>query len=73
MKDPNFAIAFTIGKYTIYWYAVLLVLGIVAALVILDRRTRGGLFPRISPWICASWACPPACWGQGSLPAFQAR
>ena len=46
MKDPNFAIAFTIGKYTIYWYAVLLALGIVAALVILDRRTRGRALPK---------------------------
>ena len=46
MKDPNFAIAFTIGKYTIYWYAVLLALGIVAALVIVDRRARGRALPK---------------------------
>lgn len=46
MKDPNFEIAFTIGKYTIYWYAILLVVGIAAAVLITDRRTKGRALPK---------------------------
>ena len=46
MKDPNFEIAFTIGKYTIYWYAILLALGIAAAMLITDRRTKGRALPK---------------------------
>lgn len=41
MKDPNFDIAFTIGKFNIYWYAILLAAGIAAALIITDRRSKG--------------------------------
>ena len=46
MKDPHFDVAFTIGKYTIYWYAILLALGIAAAMLITDRRTRGRQLPK---------------------------
>lgn len=46
MKDPNFEIAFTIGKYHIYWYAILLALGIAAAVGITDRRARGRQLPK---------------------------
>ena len=46
MKDPNFSIAFTVGKFTIYWYAILLALGIAAAVAITDRRTRGRQLPK---------------------------
>ena len=46
MKDPNFEIAFTIGKYNIYWYAILLALGIAAAMLITDRRTKGRQLPK---------------------------
>ena len=40
MKDPNFDIAFSFGKFNIYWYAILLAAGIAAA--ILRERDRGG-------------------------------
>ena len=46
MKDPNFEIAFTIGKYNIYWYAILLALGIAVAMLITDRRTKGRQLPK---------------------------
>lgn len=46
MKDPNFEIAFTIGKYHLYWYAILLALGIAAAVGITDRRARGRQLPK---------------------------
>ena len=28
MKDPNFDVAFSIGQFNIYWYAILLAVGI---------------------------------------------
>lgn len=46
MKNPDFEIAFTIGKYNIYWYALLLALGIAFALLITDRRTKGRQLPK---------------------------
>ena len=46
MKDPNFAIAFTVGKYSVYWYAILLALGIAAAMLITDRRARKRQLPK---------------------------
>lgn len=46
MKDPNFGIAFTVGKFTIYWYAILLALGIAVALGITDRRAKGRALPK---------------------------
>ena len=46
MKDPNFGIAFTVGQFTIYWYAILLALGIAAALGITDRRAKGRALPK---------------------------
>ena len=41
MKDPQFDIAFSIGKFNIYWYAILLALGIAVAMMITDRRSKG--------------------------------
>ena len=46
MKDPNFDIAFSIGRFHIYWYAILLALGIAAALMITDRRAKGREVPK---------------------------
>ncbi len=46
MKDPHFDVAFTIGKFTIYWYAILLALGIALAVLITDRRTKGRQLPK---------------------------
>ena len=46
MKDPNFDIAFSIGRFNIYWYAVLLALGIAAAMLITDRRAKGRPVPK---------------------------
>ena len=52
MKDPNFSIAFTVGGFTIYWYAILLALGIAAAVCITDRRARGRLPKDIALDLC---------------------
>ena len=46
MKDPNFDIAFTVGKFNIYWYAILLALGIAVAMLITDRRAKGRQLPK---------------------------
>lgn len=46
MKDPNFDIAFSIGGFNIYWYAILLALGIAVAVMIADRRARGREVPK---------------------------
>ena len=46
MKDPNFGIAFTVGKFNIYWYAILLALGIAVALGITDRRAKRQALPK---------------------------
>lgn len=46
MKDPNFDIAFSVGKFNIYWYAILLALGIAVAMLITDRRTKGREVPQ---------------------------
>lgn len=46
MKDPNFDIAFSIGRFHIYWYAILLATGIAAAMMITDRRIKGRDFPK---------------------------
>lgn len=46
MKDPNFDIAFSIGEFHIYWYAILMALGIAAALLITDRRAKGKEVPK---------------------------
>ena len=46
MKDPNFDVAFTAGSFTIYWYAILMALGIGAALVFTDRRSKGRDVPK---------------------------
>lgn len=46
MKDPNFDIAFSIGRFHIYWYAILLAAGIAAAMMITDRRARGRNVPK---------------------------
>ncbi len=46
MKSPDFDIAFSIGKFNIYWYAILLALGIAAAMMITDRRTKGRDVPK---------------------------
>ena len=46
MKDPNFDIAFSIGRFHIYWYAILLAAGIAAAMMITDRRIKGRDFPK---------------------------
>lgn len=46
MKSPDFDIAFSIGKFHIYWYALLLALGIAAAMMITDRRTKGRNVPK---------------------------
>ncbi len=40
MKDPNFDIAFSIGQFNIYWYAILLAVGIAVAMLITDRRAK---------------------------------
>lgn len=40
MKDPNFSIAFSIGRFTVYWYAILLAFGIFSAMMIADHRAR---------------------------------
>ncbi len=41
MKSPDFNVAFTIGRFTIYWFAILLAMGIAVAVLITDRRSRG--------------------------------
>lgn len=46
MKDPDFDIAFSIGRFHIYWYAILLAAGIAAAMMITDRRARGRNVPK---------------------------
>lgn len=46
MKDPNFDIAFSIGDFNIYWYAILLAAGIAAAMMITDLRARGRNVPK---------------------------
>ena len=46
MKDPHFDIAFSIGKFNIYWYAILLALGIALATMITDRRAKGRQLPK---------------------------
>ena len=46
MKDPNFDIAFSIAGFNIYWYAILLALGIAVAVMIADRRARGREVPK---------------------------
>ena len=46
MKGPNFDIAFSIGKLHIYWYAILLALGIAAAMLFTDRRAKGRKVPK---------------------------
>lgn len=45
MKDPNFDILFSIGRFHIYWYAILLVAGIVAGMMITDRRAKSREVP----------------------------
>ena len=46
MKDPNFGVAFTVGKFIIYWYAILMALGIAVAMIITDRRAKGRKLPK---------------------------
>ncbi len=46
MKDPNFDVAFSIGGFNIYWYAILLALGIAATMLITDRRSKGRDVPK---------------------------
>ena len=46
MKDPDFDILFSIGGFHVYWYAVLLVVGILAAMMISDRRAKGRAVPQ---------------------------
>ena len=46
MKDPHFDIAFSVGKFNIYWYAILLALGIALATMITDRRAKGRQLPK---------------------------
>ena len=46
MKGPNFDIAFSIGKLHIYWYAILLALGIAVAMLFTDRRAKGRKVPK---------------------------
>lgn len=46
MKSPDFDIAFSIGRFHIYWYAILLAMGIAAAMLITDRRTKGRGVPK---------------------------
>jgi len=46
MKDPDFDIAFSIGRFHIYWYAILLAAGIAAAMMITDRRAKGRDVPK---------------------------
>lgn len=46
MKDPNFAIAFSVGKYSVYWYAILLAVGIAVAMLITDRRAKKRQLPK---------------------------
>ena len=40
MRSPGFEIAFSIGNFQIYWYAILLAAGIAAAMFITDLRAR---------------------------------
>lgn len=46
MKDPNFSVAFSIGKFSIYWYAILLALGISMAMLITDIRAKKRTVPK---------------------------
>ena len=46
MKGPNFDVAFSVGKFTIYWYAVLMALGIAAAVLIADHRSKKRQVPK---------------------------
>ena len=40
MKGENFDVAFSIGSFTVYWYALLLALGIAAGVTIMDLIAR---------------------------------
>lgn len=46
MKDPNFDVAFSIGQFNIYWYAILLAVGIAVAMLMTDRRAKGRDVPK---------------------------
>lgn len=46
MKDPHFDVAFSYGRFTVYWYAILLAAGIAVATIITDRRTKGRNVPK---------------------------
>ncbi len=46
MKDPNFDIAFSVGRFSFYWYAILMALGMAVALMISDRRAKGRDIPK---------------------------
>jgi len=46
MRSPDFNIAFSIGSFHVYWYAILLALGIAVAMFISDRRARSRQIPK---------------------------
>ncbi len=46
MRGPDFDVAFSVGGFKIYWYAILLALGIAAAMLYTDRRAKGRAVPK---------------------------
>lgn len=73
MKDPDFDIAFSIGRFHIYWYAILLAAGIAAAMMITDRRAKRRDVPKdISLDLCIL-GVPFGIVGLGCSPALPVR
>ena len=46
MTRPDFDIAFSIGSFHVYWYALLVVAGIAAAMLLTDRRVQKRPLPK---------------------------
>ena len=46
MRSPDFEIAFSIGKFHVYWYAILLAVGIAVAMFVMDLRSKGRSVPK---------------------------
>ena len=46
MRSPDFEIAFSIGKFHVYWYAILLAVGIAVAMFVTDLRSKGRSVPK---------------------------
>ena len=65
MVNPD-RVAFTIFGKDIYWYGVLMAIGILIAIWLAPRRNGARTFPRIPSWIAAVYDPP----GRGLRPAL---